>query len=150
MKAKDLMTPDPVVCRADSCVMDVAQLMCQGDCGVIPVVDAAGKPIGMVTDRDITCRVVAVGADPREALARDCMTEGPITVGLDVSVEDCLKLLEQHQLRRLVVVDADGSCCGVIAQADIAREASEDQTAELVQKVSESRNDSTTAGSRRP
>lgn len=149
MKAKDLMTLDPVVCRADSCVMDVAQLMCQNDFGVIPVVDAAGKPIGTVTDRDITCRVVAVGADPREALARDCMTEGPITVGLDVSVEECLKLLEQHQLRRLVVVDEAGCCCGVIAQADIARDGSEEQTAELVQRVSESRGDTTTAGSRR-
>jgi len=139
MKAKDLMTPEPAVCRADTPVMDVAQLMCNTDCGVIPVVDPAGKPIGMVTDRDITCRVVAAGADPREALARDCMTEGPITVGLDASVNDCLTLLEQHQLRRLVVVDDGGSCCGIIAQADIAREGSEDQTAELVQRVSERR-----------
>jgi CBS domain-containing protein len=139
MKARDLMTPDPAVCRGETCVMDVAQLMCKADCGVIPVVDAAGKPIGMVTDRDITCRVVAVGADPREALARDCMTEGPITVGLDVTVEECVELLEQHQLRRLVVVDEEGCCCGIIAQADIARDGSESQTAELVQKVSERR-----------
>ena len=67
------------------------------------------------------------------------MTEGPITVGLDMPVEDCLTLLEQHQLRRLVVIDEVGCCCGVIAQADIARDASEDQTAELVQRVSERR-----------
>jgi CBS domain-containing protein len=71
------MTADPSVCRADAHLQDVAKLMCDEDCGAIPVVDAQGKPLGIVTDRDIACRVVAKGRDALQTQARDCMTPDP-------------------------------------------------------------------------
>lgn len=136
MKAKDIMTPDPTFCRPETLLLEVARLMCEEDCGAIPVVDSHGKPVGMVTDRDITCRVVARGRDTLQTPVSECMTEVPVRVGLEASVDECCQLLEEHQIRRLLVVDDDGVCCGVISQADVARSASEHQTAAVVREVS--------------
>lgn len=139
MNAKDIMTKSPTVCRPETPLPELARLMCEEDCGMIPVVDAQGKPVGIVTDRDIACRVVAKGRDALKTRARECMTPQPVSVGLDASLEDCCQLLEEHQIRRLLVVDGDGACCGIVAQADVALKASERQTAEVVREVSRER-----------
>lgn len=136
MNAKDIMTKEPTVCRPETLLPEVAWLMCEEDCGAIPVVDSHGRPVGMVTDRDITCRVVAKGRDALQMPASECMTEVPVRVGLETSVDECCRILEQNQIRRLVVVDADGLCCGIVAQADVALNASERQTAEVLREIS--------------
>lgn len=117
---------------------DVARLMVDFDCGEIPVVeDQAFRPIGVITDRDITIRTVAEGQNPLELTARDCMTVPVVTVTPDTLIEACCRVMEAHRIRRVPVVDEGGSCCGIVSQADLARKVSGGQTAEVVQRVSE-------------
>lgn len=137
MQVRDIMTKDPACCASESNLQEVARLMADNDCGEIPVVDESGRPKGVVTDRDIACRAVAEGRDPRQTKARDVMSTPVITVTPDDSVEHSLELMEQNQVRRLPVVDESGACCGMIAQADIARKTSERDTGELVRDVSQ-------------
>ena len=136
MKAREIMTASPVFCSAETPVTEVARLMCSNDCGAIPVVDQAGMPLGVVTDRDIVCRIVAQNKNALDSTARDCMSEEPVTVKPETGVEECCDILERRQIRRLLVVDEAGRCCGIIAQADIARHAPAGQTAEVVREVS--------------
>ena len=138
--AKDLMTANPQCCTADTPLNEVAQLMVECDCGEIPVVDSGKKLIGVITDRDIVCRVVAKGANPSAATARDAMTQPVISVSENTSLQDVLATMEDHQIRRLPVVDASGSCCGIIAQADIALSAEKIEVGELVREVSRDAN----------
>jgi len=96
----------------------------------------SGKPIGVITDRDIACRAVARGLNPLELTAKDCMSSPVITVRPDMSLEDLCRTLEQHQIRRAPVVDEAGCCCGVVSQADIARTAGRNLSGEVVQEIS--------------
>lgn len=139
MQVKDLMTDDVVCCTRDTNLQQVARLMVEHDCGAIPVMESSQsrRPVGIITDRDIACRTVAIGKNPLELTAGNCMTPSCITVDAGSSLEECCDLLEEHQLRRIVVLDGDGCCCGIIAQADIARGAPVSQTAEVVKQVSE-------------
>ena len=120
-KAEEIMTANPACCSRETPLSDVAQKMVENDCGCIPVVDEDGKPVGVVTDRDICCRVVATGKNPAELIAADCMTERCVTATPETSLDDCCAVLEENQIRRAVVVDEEGRCCGIVAQADIAK-----------------------------
>lgn len=133
-----VMTPNPTVCQRDTPLREVAQMMAQHDCGQIPVVERAGsnKPIGVVTDRDIAVRIVAEGRDTGSACAGDAMTTPAITISTDASVADCCDVMEQQQIRRVLVVDDAGEICGIVAQADIARSGRDEATAEVVREVS--------------
>jgi CBS domain-containing protein len=134
--AKELMTVDPQCCSSDTPLNEVAKLMVDCDCGEIPVVDSHKKLIGVVTDRDIVCRIVAKGKNPALMTAKDAMTSTVISVGEDASLADVLARMEDHQVRRLPVVDSSGCICGIIAQADVALIARESETGEMVRIVS--------------
>ena len=138
MNVSDVMTKDPTCCTPDTGLQEVAQMMVDEDCGCIPVVDSEDSrmPVGMITDRDITCRVVAKGQNPLELTAQDAMTSTVVSVTPDTSIEECCDLMEDSQVRRIAVVDENGACCGIIAQADIAANLSDKKTAEVVQEVS--------------
>jgi CBS domain-containing protein len=138
-QAKDIMTTNPACCMPENSVQEAAQMMVKHDCGEIPVVETKDnpKPIGVITDRDITCRVVAAGKNPSQTRVRDAMSSPPVTVKPETSIEDCCRLLEKNQVRRVPVVDQDGHCCGIVSQADIAKSAPTKQTAEVVKEVSE-------------
>ena len=140
MTVKDVMTSDPACCTAETPLQEVARLMVENDCGCIPVVDGEDqkKPVGMITDRDITIRTVAEGKNPLDLTASDAMTVNAMTVTPDMSVEECCNIMEENQIRRVAVVDKNGACCGIVAQADIAVNADEAKTAEVVQEVSKS------------
>lgn len=139
MQAKDIMSKDLVCCTRETSLQQVARMMVEHDCGAIPVMESHEnkRPMGIITDRDITCRTVAMGRNPLELTAGDCMTASCITVHPETSIEDCCQCLEEHQLRRVLVVDQDGCCCGIVAQADIARMAPEHEAAEVLKQVSE-------------
>ena len=134
--ARDVMTPDPVCCTATTSVDEIAKLMLQHDCGEIPIVDTADRVIGVVTDRDIVCRVVAEGKNPIGHTAAECMSHSVIVVDENTPLDDVIATMEKHQIRRVPVV-ADGCCTGIIAQADLARFGPEHQVAELVREVSQ-------------
>src|SRR4051812_35587586 len=123
LRVMDIMTANPVCCTAETSLEDVAQMMRDADCGEIPVIDSerTRTPIGVVTDRDIVCRAVAQGKDVRSMSVQDCMTTPCVTVTPEQSVEQCVKLLEGSMIRRVPVVDSAGVCCGIVAQADLAR-----------------------------
>ncbi|HMJ08117.1 MAG TPA: CBS domain-containing protein [Pyrinomonadaceae bacterium] len=138
MNVSEIMTADPACCTPDTALKSVAQMMIDNDCGCIPVVEneQSGKPVGVVTDRDIVIRSLAEGKNPLDLTASDVMTRSVVTVTPDISVADCCGLMEDQQIRRITVVDEKGSCCGIVAQADIAKNADQKRTAEVVQEVS--------------
>jgi CBS domain-containing protein len=139
MKAHQIMTPDPVTCVPTTSLREVAELMVEYDCGEIPVVSSVHtmEPVGVVTDRDITCRTVAKGLNPLELTAEDCMSSPCVTVDRHESIELCCQVLEENQVRRVLVVDHAGRLCGIITQADIAEFGRPAQTAEIVRAISQ-------------
>ncbi len=136
MQVREIMTQDPACCGPGETIRDAALLMVENDCGEIPVVDESGKPVGVITDRDIACRCVAADK-PAETPVSDAMSSPVVTVSEETSVDDCCSIMKENQLRRIVVVDAQGKCCGIVAQADVAQNAGSSDTSELVRKVSE-------------
>ena len=113
--------------------------MVDKDCGEIPVVENKESriPIGVVTDRDIVCRTVAKDKNPLELTAADCMSTSIVTVTPDTPVQECCRIMEEKQIRRVPVVDANGACCGIVALADLAREAKSGVAGQVVKEVSE-------------
>jgi CBS domain-containing protein len=136
-RARDVMTPDPACCTPNTSIDEVAKLMVENDCGEIPVVDTGDRVVGVVTDRDIVCRVVAEGKNPVGYTAETCMTRDVVTVRDDTPLDEVVNTMERHQIRRVPVVAEDGCCAGIISQADIAREGPAHEVAELVREVSQ-------------
>lgn len=135
------MSRNVACCTPDASLQEVARAMLECDCGEIPVVEnkQGMRPVGVVTDRDIACRAVATGQDTREMKAADCMSSPCVTVTPDTTLEDCCRVMEQKQVRRVLAVDAGGACCGIVAQADIARNAPKRETGRVVTEVSRPR-----------
>jgi CBS-domain-containing membrane protein len=136
MKAKDLMTKDPACCNTDTSLREVARLMVDCNCGEIPVVDESERPIGVVTDRDITCRTVAEGKNPLQMTASEVMSTPCVTVSQNASIEECARIMEDNLIRRVPVVDERGCCCGIVSQADLAKKMDE-VAAEVLRHVSQ-------------
>ena len=130
-----VMTSNPATCRVDTPVRDIARLMMDNDCGQIPVLDDKDMPLGVVTDRDIAVRVVARGGDGMST-AIDAMTTPIKTVLVDSDLQECLRLMEEAQVRRVPVVDATGKLAGIVSLADIALAGRDRATAEVVKEVS--------------
>jgi CBS domain-containing protein len=137
MRVRDIMSKNVAFCSPDTSLTQVAQMMVENDCGEIPVVNTSQAPIGVVTDRDIICRTVAKGENPLLMQAGDAMTSPCVTVTPESTLERCCQILEQNQIRRVLVVDEDGALCGLVAQADIARHAPQAKTANVVKRVSQ-------------
>lgn len=122
LRASDIMTPRPHSVGPDASLQEIARVMVQEDCGIVPVVDER-RLIGVVTDRDIVCRVVAHNLDQRRARARDVMSEDLASVDEAATLDDVLREMEFHRVRRICVVDPDDNLLGIISMADLAREA---------------------------
>lgn len=135
MRVQDVMSANPACCSPTSSIQEAARLMVENDCGEIPVLDTNRRPMGVITDRDIACRVVAEGKGP-DTSVQDAMSTPAITVSQEMSIEECCRVMEDNQIRRVPVVDAQGVCCGIVAQADVARLGSAKMAAELVRDVS--------------
>lgn len=138
MKVEEVMTKTIGVATVATSLPEVAQMMADYDCGSIPVIEKEDdkRPIGIITDRDITIRTVAHKKDPLNMVAGEVMTDNIITVTPETNIEDCILKMEKAQIRRVPVVDDDGYICGMVSQADIALKAPPFETAELVKDVS--------------
>jgi len=144
MHAREIMTANPAVVTPDDPARRVAELMAEHDCGCLPVVDArqGGRVVGVVTDRDLALRGLAQGRGP-ETPVRELMTPDPECCRADDDVKDVERVMADWQVRRVVVVDADRRCVGMIAQADLARAAehrrgvSDREVAQIVERISE-------------
>lgn len=135
MNAQQIMTKGPACCTPEDTIKDAAKLMVEHDCGQIPVVDKDNTLVGVITDRDIACRCVAEG-HTFDTKVGEVMTNTPVTVSPEASLDECCKKMEDNQVRRLPVVDDSGKCCGMLSQADIAANAEPKETGDLVREVS--------------
>jgi CBS domain-containing protein len=133
-----LMTKEPACSTTDKTLRDVAQMMVVNDCGAIPVVESkeSMKLVGIITDRDIVCRGIASGKDPARTMVAECMSQPVVSASPDLPLDRCLLLMEDNQIRRVPVVDAEGRCVGLVTQAHIAQHADHHEVARLARDVS--------------
>ncbi|MER7796659.1 CBS domain-containing protein [Microbacterium sp. NPDC096154] len=134
--ARDLMTPDPRCIAENGTLVDAAKLMSDLDVGALPICGEDGKLKGMLTDRDIVVKCLAQGGDPRTATAGSLGEGTPVWVEAGADVRDALTLMQDHQVRRLPVIE-DHKLVGILAQADVARELSAVEAGETVEEISE-------------
>jgi CBS-domain-containing membrane protein len=120
LTARELMTRRVATVRPDDSIQHAATLLEEFDCSALPVVDGSRKLIGMITDRDITMKLVAKGLSIPHAQVGDCMTQGGFSYFVDDPIEGCLKALSWHQLRRIPILDQDQRVVGIISQSDLA------------------------------
>src|SRR5918996_1675785 len=106
--AREIMTADPACCTRNTTLDQVAKMMVQNNCGGIPVIDVNDRPVGVVTDRDIVCRVVADGKNPIAYTAETCMSQPVVTVNADDPLDEVVATMEKHQIRRGPVIDERG------------------------------------------
>jgi CBS domain-containing protein len=133
---KDVMTANPCSINADQSVAYAAKMMRDEDVGVAPIVQGE-KLIGMLTDRDIAIRVVAEGKDPEQVKVSDVASKQIVTIDPQQDLDEALRIMAKHQVRRLPVVEEDGRLVGVVAQADVAREGDDTKTGRLVEEISD-------------
>ncbi len=137
MQLKDIMTRNPVVLAPDATVREAAEKMRDLDSGVMPVGED-DQLLGMLTDRDITIRATAEGKDPNTTPVREVMTPEVVYCFEDDDVRDAARKMEEHQVRRLIVLTRDKRLAGIVALGDIAVHAPSDQLAgEITEAVSE-------------
>lgn len=122
-RARDVMTLEVQSVRPDDSAEYAARLMRDCDCGALPVVDRERRLIGMITDRDLAVRLVARGANIRDARVDDCMTNDAFACQETTSIEDCMREMSRHQVRRMPIVDRGGQVVGIVSQSDLARHA---------------------------
>jgi CBS domain-containing protein len=129
------MTSEPRTLESTSTAVEAARAMRDDDVGLIPIVEG-DRLMGTVTDRDIAIRVVAEGRSADEVRVGDIASRELVTVDPAQGLDEALSLMAKHQVRRLPVVEKDGKLIGIVAQADIAKHATSEQTGDLVEKVS--------------
>ena len=133
--ARDLMTPAPVCIRAEDTVYDAAVRMAQQDVGALPILGDGDAVSGMITDRDIVVKVLALGGDPRTIRTGELASGNPVTVQADTDVAYVLRSMVDNQVRRLPVLA--GQCLvGIVAQADVARVLEDPATGLLLEALS--------------
>ena len=135
MQVREAMTPSPATCSPETTLRLVAQLMSDHDCAAIPVTDS-GKLVGIVTDRDIACRVVAAGKDAVTVPAADCMTKPVIAVSPDDDFELAVELMAENAIHHLPVISGDGALLGIVAQSDLGRRMSNRELGRMARRTS--------------
>jgi len=130
------MTPDATYCPDDTTAADAARKMAELDIGAIPVCDTNGRLAGVVTDRDLALRIVAEGRDPAGVRLREIIDSTEVvTIGADDSVEEAIRTMKDHAVRRLPVIDGT-ELVGMVSQADIARALPDTTIGDLVDSIS--------------
>lgn len=125
MNAEDLMTRDVVTCRAEDSAGHAARLMWEHDCGVIPVVDAEGRPVAMVTDRDLCMAGYTTGRSLFDIRVESAMSKGVRACRTTDSIGAAETSMRQARVRRLPVVDSNNRLVGMLSLSDLARGACE-------------------------
>lgn len=135
MKVRQLMTPDAQCIAANATLSEAAQLMQQLNVGALPVCDN-DQLAGMITDRDIVVRAVALSREPDGTTVSDAMSLGVIYVYDDQDAEEAAKVMERHQVRRLPVLNRDRRLCGIVSLGDLAVETESQVSGEILKEVS--------------
>lgn len=138
MKCNEVMIDDPVCCLPGDSVSQAARLMRREDVGPVPVVsdDRTRELIGIITDRDLAIKVVAESRDPNTTPVSDVMTNTIVVCREDDDLSSAVAAMEEHQIRRIPVIDHGGRIVGIISQADVATRVYEPRrTIEMVKEM---------------
>ncbi|HET6268610.1 MAG TPA: CBS domain-containing protein [Arthrobacter sp.] len=133
--ARDLMSGGVECVRESETLEQAARKMKDLDVGSLPICGEDNRLKGMLTDRDIVIRCLAEGGDPRTATAGDFAQGKPVTIGADDSIEEAIRTMQEHRVRRLPVIDGH-DLVGILSQADIAKSYPENRVGELVAFIS--------------
>ncbi|MFC4902789.1 histidine kinase [Kocuria sp. CNJ-770] len=133
--AREIMTPGTECIGENQTLEEAARKMKDLDVGALPICGEDNRLKGMVTDRDIVIKCLAIGTDPRQVKAGQLAQGEPVTIGADDSVDEAIRTMTDHQVRRLPVIDGH-DLVGMISQADIARSMPENRAGELVELIS--------------
>ncbi|MCW4465767.1 CBS domain-containing protein [Glutamicibacter sp. MNS18] len=134
--ARELMTSPAECVHEQDSIQVAAQRMKQLDVGMLPICGNDDRLAGTITDRDIVVKCVAEGVETSRTKVADYAKGKPVTIGADDSVEEAIRTMREHQVRRLPVIDGH-TLVGMLAQADVARYYDQESTGDLVEGVSE-------------
>jgi CBS domain-containing protein len=135
-KARDIMTPECKCVGENDSILDAARQLAENDVGAMPICGEDDRLKGMITDRDIVVKVLAQGKDPGSTKAGDIADQQEVvTIGADDSIDEALRTMTDHKVRRLPVIDGR-ECVGVISQADLATHIDEEKVGDLVEAIS--------------
>ena len=132
---RESMTSNPCSIDTDKSVAYAAKMMRDEDVGIAPIVEGE-RLVGVLTDRDIAVRVVAEGRDPEQVKVTEVASRDVVTLDPQQDLDEALRLMARHQVRRLPVVEEDGRLVGVVAQADVAQAGDDRKTGEVVEQIS--------------
>ena len=135
-KVREVMTDNPRCVTPETPVSEAARLMKSEDVGSLPILDGE-RLTGIVTDRDIVLQAVAEEKDPRGMPVREVASRDLVTVGQDEDLSEALKRMASHQIRRIPVVDEDDRLVGIVTQADVAREAKDKDSGQMLADISQ-------------
>ena len=134
---RDIMTEGCECAGENDTVADAAKKLKELGVGSMPICGEDDRLKGMITDRDIVTKVIAEGRDATSVKVGELGEGKPVTIGADDSVADAIKTMTEHQVRRLPVID-DQKLVGIVSQADIAKNADEEEVGQLVEAISQS------------
>jgi CBS domain-containing protein len=134
--ARDIMSSDCQCIGENETAADAAKKLKELGVGAMPICGEDDRLKGMLTDRDIVVKVIAEGQDPASVKAGDLGEGKPVTIGADDAVSEAIKTMSEHQVRRLPVIDGH-ELVGIVSQADIAKNADEEEVGELVEAISQ-------------
>ena len=133
--ARDIMTSGVECVGENETLADAARKMRDLDVGSLPICGEDNRLTGMVSDRDIVVRCIAEGGDPPTTTAGSLGRGKPVTIGADDSVEEALRTMKEHGVRRLPVIDGH-DLVGIVSQADVARNLPDAKVGDLVEAIS--------------
>lgn len=133
--AREIMTGDATCVTTEETLVDAARKMADLQVGALPICGDDNRLAGVLTDRDIVVRCVADGGDPGSVRVSELADGKPVTIGADDSVEEALRTMKEHGVRRLPVIDGQ-DLVGMVSQADVARHLPEEAVGDLVEAIS--------------
>lgn len=140
MKIRDIMSPNPACCLATDTAQNVARTMRDRNIGSMPVVadQQSRQLLGVITDRDLCCSLVAEGLDPKTTTIQKFVAVPPVACREGENVEACERMMREHQIRRIPIVDASNQVIGIVAQADVALKDNPERVSKTVAEISKS------------
>ena len=135
--AREVMTGGAECIGENDTILDAAKRLAELDVGAMPICGEDDRLKGMLSDRDIVVKVLAEGRDPASTRAGELGEGKPVTIGADDSIDETLRTMKEHKVRRLPVIDGH-DLIGVVSQADLARNIPDDRVGDLVESISAS------------
>ena len=132
---REIMSSGAECAQENETIQEAAKKLADLNVGSMPICGDDDRLKGMITDRDIVVKVIAEGKDPSSTKVSELAEGKPVTIGADDSVEDALKTMSEHKVRRLPVIDGR-ELVGVVSQADVARNLPDEKTGDLVEAIS--------------